>query len=210
MKNLSLLSIVLGCSLVLTACSSDTDTVKNGFFENMSKSISIGDAFDHYKFCQNPKWEEFESDRNERIVRFSCSTPAVTKVYQDAVDQAGLRPKAEKIKELTACINAKNDKSESCKKEYDDISRQVSFSKHLVNPEITDSYLIAEFGISKQNSSEFELLGFWTSLCWADGKCAELNHGDDAINTLNNIYTNSDVSAVTDLFTLYKMHSERK
>jgi len=66
-KNYILIIIV---SLCLISCAkSDVDIVKNGTL-SYEKSITIGDAFDNFKFFKNKKWEAHEEENKRKCVVF--------------------------------------------------------------------------------------------------------------------------------------------
>jgi hypothetical protein len=57
--------------LALSGCGSDTDKVKNGILE-FNKTITVGQALDNWKSCENRSWEEFSADNGTKIVQFTC------------------------------------------------------------------------------------------------------------------------------------------
>ena len=44
--------------------------VKSCVFETIDDSITLGDAFDKYKFFKSTKWESFEDDQGRKVVEF--------------------------------------------------------------------------------------------------------------------------------------------
>lgn len=46
----------------------DVALVKNGILE-FDKSITVGEAFDNYKYFKNVKWEAFTSENGRRVVQ---------------------------------------------------------------------------------------------------------------------------------------------
>jgi len=55
---------------VFTGCS-DISTVKNATLE-FDKSISVGDAFDKYKYFKSTKWSDLETDNGKKVVQVDC------------------------------------------------------------------------------------------------------------------------------------------
>lgn len=106
----SILTVALISSLTfLSACTNNTDGVKNGFLYDYSKSVTVGDAFDNYKYCSAPKWQEFETEQKEQIVRFTCSLASVVDSLKSERD-ALKKPALDKIESYTQAISKKDEK----------------------------------------------------------------------------------------------------
>lgn len=58
-------------TMVLAGCGSDLDLVKGGVME-FNKTITLGQALDNWKSCEQRSWEEFKADNGVRVVQFSC------------------------------------------------------------------------------------------------------------------------------------------
>ena len=74
MNKLSKIGLI-ALSFTLIGCTDDINHVKEGFLPNISKSLTVSEAFDNYSYCTDQKWEKFETTRGEKIVRFSCYMP---------------------------------------------------------------------------------------------------------------------------------------
>lgn len=66
MKILKLM-IVATLLTMLSSCDSNTSLVKNGVLE-MNGSLTVGEAFDNYKYFKEVEWSEFESDNGRDVV----------------------------------------------------------------------------------------------------------------------------------------------
>ena len=54
----------------LTGCSNNVDSVKDSTLD-FDKSITVGQAFDNYKYFSDTKWEEFKTNNGRQIVEFT-------------------------------------------------------------------------------------------------------------------------------------------
>lgn len=54
-------------AILLAGCGSDVSTIKNGTLE-FDKSITVGQAFDKYKYFSSTKWKSFSTDNGKKIV----------------------------------------------------------------------------------------------------------------------------------------------
>jgi hypothetical protein len=61
-----------GCSQLSGDISSIT-VVKNSYLESVDKSITIGQAFDGYKYFSEKEWTEFTTQQGRKIVQFKAS-----------------------------------------------------------------------------------------------------------------------------------------
>ena len=59
--------IILFLSLTFSVCSGDESVVKNGTLD-FDKSITVGQAFDKYKYFSSTKWKCFSTDNGKKIV----------------------------------------------------------------------------------------------------------------------------------------------
>ena len=66
MRFYNYLVIVLSIFMI-TGCSNDVNTIKNGTLE-FDKSITVGQAFDKYKYFSSTKWKSFSTDNGKKIV----------------------------------------------------------------------------------------------------------------------------------------------
>ena len=64
------LSLVI-CAIFFFGCSSDIDKVKDGILD-FDKSLTIGEAIDNYKMCENVAWSSFKSDNGRDMVEARC------------------------------------------------------------------------------------------------------------------------------------------
>lgn len=77
--------IVLGL-LVFSGCNSgNVSKVKNGFLDD-KKSLTIGEAFDNFKYFKSTKWTEFKTDNGKAIVQVYCVVD-IDKVNADEKDK---------------------------------------------------------------------------------------------------------------------------
>ena len=63
--------------LMITGCDNNVDLVKDGIM-NFNKTITVGDAFDNWKDCENSEWKSFKTDNNIPVVQFKCEKKGVT------------------------------------------------------------------------------------------------------------------------------------
>jgi putative protein kinase ArgK-like GTPase of G3E family len=63
--------IGLFLALLITGCGNNTDLVKSGIM-NFNKTITVGDAFDNWKDCEDSEWSSFETDNKIPVVQFTC------------------------------------------------------------------------------------------------------------------------------------------
>ena len=66
MKKLVLWIMTTILMLVLSGCG-NTNIVKDGILD-LDKSISVGEAFDRYKYFKNVTWDDFKADNGRDIV----------------------------------------------------------------------------------------------------------------------------------------------
>ena len=67
-----LVGALLVGSLLFVGCSNGKiSEVKNGVL-NFDKSLTVGDAFDNYKYCKSVKWESFETENGRDVVQVTC------------------------------------------------------------------------------------------------------------------------------------------
>ncbi|UUO21884.1 hypothetical protein FGD67_00725 [Colwellia sp. M166] len=64
--------LVLPVALALTGCGSEIDSVKDGIMD-FNKTITLGQALDNWKSCNDSNWETFETDNGVTVVQFTCS-----------------------------------------------------------------------------------------------------------------------------------------
>ena len=77
--------IVLGL-LVFSGCNNgNVSKVKDGFLDD-KKSLTIGEAFDNFKYFKSTKWTEFKTDSGKGIVQVCCVVD-IDKVNADAKDK---------------------------------------------------------------------------------------------------------------------------
>ena len=50
----------------------EVEAIRNATLPNFSNSLTIAQAFEHWKGCSNPTWESKTGDRGERMVMFKC------------------------------------------------------------------------------------------------------------------------------------------
>ncbi|GAX88057.1 conserved hypothetical protein [Lebetimonas natsushimae] len=62
-----LFTFIISLVLVNGCLNSDISTVKNGYLNDF-KTISVGEAFDKYKYFTDVKWDSFETDNGTKIV----------------------------------------------------------------------------------------------------------------------------------------------
>jgi len=77
-------------AFLLQGCSTDTETVKDGFI-GTSETRSVGDAFDSYRYFRNTTWEEGTND-GARVVVFTGNID-VKRTVADYVEQKKRDPK---------------------------------------------------------------------------------------------------------------------
>lgn len=89
MKKLLLASILSVTIFGLSGCSSDIDRVKDSVLD-FNSAMTLGDALDNYKYCQDSEWTSYTTEKNEDIVKFSCkltlplSEPMAFKLGEEA------------------------------------------------------------------------------------------------------------------------------
>lgn len=50
----------------------DIEVVKNGTIPELSDSLTVGNALDHWDSCTNPTWEAETTPRGEKLVKYTC------------------------------------------------------------------------------------------------------------------------------------------
>lgn len=62
---------------IFSGCgNSYVDSVKNGVLPKYSNSVTVGNALEYWakqQNCDSTKWEEFETEREEIVVSFTCT-----------------------------------------------------------------------------------------------------------------------------------------
>lgn len=58
-------------AIALTGCGSDINLVKNGVMD-FNKTITLGEALNQWKSCENRTWGEFKTDNSVKVVEFTC------------------------------------------------------------------------------------------------------------------------------------------
>lgn len=66
-KLIKKLIIVSFTAVMFIGCGDDVSTIKNGTLE-FDKSITVGQAFDKYKYFSSTKWKNFSTDNGKKIV----------------------------------------------------------------------------------------------------------------------------------------------
>lgn len=70
------------------------EMVKNGVL-NFDKSLTVGEAFDNYKYCKNVKWESFTTDNGREIVQVTCDydwkNKDNTEYFRKNLEQKGVK-----------------------------------------------------------------------------------------------------------------------
>ena len=61
------LIIISFTAVMFIGCGDDVSTIKNGTLE-FDKSITVGQAFDKYKYFSSTKWKSFSTDNGKKIV----------------------------------------------------------------------------------------------------------------------------------------------
>lgn len=56
---------------VFDGCGGNTSMVKNSFLEGY-ESLTIGEAFDNYKYFKSTEWTEFTADNGTKVVQVDC------------------------------------------------------------------------------------------------------------------------------------------
>ena len=78
-----LVGALLAGSLLFIGCSDKkVASVKNGVL-NFDKSLTVGEAFDNYKYCKDVKWESFKTDNGRNIVQVTCDYDLYNKDNSD-------------------------------------------------------------------------------------------------------------------------------
>ena len=98
------LMLVLISGLMLVGCGSTDplELVKTGTLE-FDNSVTVGDAFDGYKYIKNPTWTTFQTDQGRTIVQMSAGV--------DPKDYSGtMIPGVWEIDDQTAAYLNKNGK----------------------------------------------------------------------------------------------------
>ena len=64
--------IFIGMLILFSGCTDKkVAIVKNGVLK-FDKTLTVGEAFDNYKYCKNVKWESFTTDNGREIVQVTC------------------------------------------------------------------------------------------------------------------------------------------
>lgn len=64
-----ILKLIVVClmAVIFIGCGDDASIVKNGILD-FDKSITVGQAFDKYKYFSSTKWRSFSTDNGKKIV----------------------------------------------------------------------------------------------------------------------------------------------
>ncbi len=66
-------SVCIGSALFFSGCSDKKVTeVKNGVLD-FNKTLTIGKAFDNYKYCKDVKWKSSKTDNGKAFVQVTCN-----------------------------------------------------------------------------------------------------------------------------------------
>lgn len=63
--------------------------IKNGAMD-FDKTLTVGQAFDNWKYCSNKKWENFTTDNGRKVIQFECE-------YQQPLKFIELLQKSKKL-----------------------------------------------------------------------------------------------------------------
>jgi hypothetical protein len=65
--NKNILSLLIAAFFIIGCENSDIYSVKNGYLNDF-KTITVGEAFDKYKYFTDVKWDSFKTDNGTKIV----------------------------------------------------------------------------------------------------------------------------------------------
>jgi hypothetical protein len=67
-------AIVVGIGILLTGCDQmgNIGKVKSGILTDVSRSITVGEALDNYKYFKKTGWKEFKTDNGITVVEFNA------------------------------------------------------------------------------------------------------------------------------------------
>ena len=88
-------SLLVGLALFFAGCSDrKVAEVKNGVL-NFDKTLTVGDAFDNYKYCKDVKWESGETDNGRDFVQVTCDYDIYNKdnseYYRKVFEKKGIK-----------------------------------------------------------------------------------------------------------------------
>ena len=123
------------------------NAVRKGVLPEYSKSISVGGALDHYKSCVKgtTSWSEFETEKGEHLVEFSCRLRPEDRDILKNDNQALFV-----MLYLSGVMAALSD---------DEAAKQEGFAQNLVKQSVSFKNLnfSVQFAMSLLNENEFEL-----------------------------------------------------
>ncbi|WP_337264564.1 MULTISPECIES: hypothetical protein [unclassified Serratia (in: enterobacteria)] len=69
------LRLALPCLVLLTGCDGDINTVKKQVYPQIDASMTIGQALETRKDCENGSWDSYKDDRGRKIIQYTCNLP---------------------------------------------------------------------------------------------------------------------------------------
>ncbi len=92
-------SVCIGSALFFSGCSDNKiKEVKNGVLD-FDKTLTIGQAFDNYKYCKNVNWKSAKTDNGRDFVQVTCDYDIYNKDISED-DRKHLKEKGAKKAEI--------------------------------------------------------------------------------------------------------------
>lgn len=140
---------VIGCDKVKTVFGGDVALVKHGILE-FDKSLTIGQAFDNYKYFKNTKWELITTNNGKKVVQVTGSFDASANgsYFQNVFVKYQFQINQDKTFELLWCGYGahKNDGSKIEPLQTADLSMCLEELKFIYNNK--DDYRYSHYNIS--------------------------------------------------------------
>lgn len=163
---------------ILCGCgTNDEALIRNGYLD-VDKSLTIGKAFDGYKYFKSKSWKAFKSDNGRRIVQFDGS-------FNLSSDKV-----VEHCFQMLKAIGGSPGDPE--KKEIQD-----AVTKNKINEKFKSLDLVVQFAINPDKRFEIKYMGIKTNF---QGQEKEQNIGEGSEQTLKEIYDNQPLIVLGGLF----------
>lgn len=181
--------VILSLTILSSGCS-EINTVKNGVLSDFSNSLTVGKVLETWSAqeCTDTKWDSFTTDRDEKIVSFTCKLDVKsikTSFDNLATDEESAEAEAEYKKaksEATEAMNVSHDDvyspnakaiTDAALKKIDASSESenklVDINSRLARKKLSEAQLEILFSISTDGES-FTPSGAGIKYIFEDGK----------------------------------------
>lgn len=198
-RSIRFFTLAAVASLILVGCGvSNVESIRGGFLSGYD-SMTVGDAFDGWSGCSDTSWQEFETERNEQVVQYSCAIPnfeaAQTQLYdvvsaKVAEDKEGFEKQAND--QLAARAFGEQMAGDSALMERIQGGERFVSNKYLELLAFQEMNYAVQFTLSKRDDS-FDVSWWGLEFVYADGTSELASLPGDSIDAiLNTVYQNID------------------